>query len=499
VTCSNLTDLSTYPNNTNVDFTNVFDNQIDFARVDYLALESITFTTAPPPPPMVVALKFMQGGLPVDFIESSLTSTQTNVGFLANDLVRFDSGFIAEGDMNLNVRFNASSLPNETGRVLATTADVNNLSNELTDWLSDPDTIDNLPLVITDNGSFGTVVQLVNAAQPLTQDLSGYLDNSTHDLFDLSASPSYDSTMTTDTGPGCLTIQPVMTWDAFTMFTAAGKPSTYRVIANTTWGIFGVPSVINMQFDVVAVMDTGPPINLGTYNWHLTWHMADLPSQVANGFPPASILNLLPLPTAATGSLRFPYLWFDHFPLSTTGHADSIFASTGVMLPTLPPPDGTKSVFAWTKPRYDLEFQLIGKAKALADPALPLVKTSGRHLKASKRYYAPLQRSTPYAMPRAVAAIPTYDNLIQLICSELDVDRTAGSNSSQLLAIIPFDYTKLASGFYQINVPVNSLVWRRLADIHIRSLTLGLFNGIGNPFPPLVGQDFVVTLQLRYI
>jgi len=42
-------------------------------------------------------------------------------------------------------------------------------------------------------------------------------------------------------------------------------------------------------------------------------------------------------------------------------------------------------------------------------------------------------------------------------------------------------------------------VWRRLADVHLRTLTFGLFNGLGELHPSLLGQPFNVTLGLRYL
>jgi len=293
-------------------------------------------------------------------------------------------------------------------------------------------------------------------------------------------------------------------------YTAVGFPGDNFIDANSLVAAIADSTSLAAAFPPVtltlrATMTDGSQVVLGD---PFTW------TQLTSAYPVPGILTtdptwavLQPLPFLSWENQHHsphPIWWAEIAPTITLSSVE------GPLLPIDNPMPGTPNVFRETTyPPQDEQLALYGHRQNIFHQPLiggqssqpPKRKTLAAFSKFPNQRTRYGHISEPYAASAAPLAAPiaTYDNILQIICNELDVDRTAGSSSSQLLAIVPFDFTKLSSGFYNINVPVNSLVWRRMADIHIRSLTFGIFNGRGDPHPALAGQPYVVTMQLRYL
>jgi len=499
VTCSNLTDLSRFPLNTNVEFTNIFDNQIDFARVDYLALEYMLVTTAPPPPPTVVQVR-LAGGAPnvqlaVNWAGMRFVATRTTNTVGTN-----------EGNLKLNVSLSNGSLPQfGTGDPLNSPTLVEALAAEYNDFFSAPDLFDVLPLDVTDAGSFGTYVKLAPAVagarypsqmgtlRPLPVGLvtvGGFIDGA--------AGRYADGVFTYSTiPPNMLAVQPVSTWDRALVHAALPsiEGNLLQAWPNGCFGIKNdsVPPTVNGTIALEAVMSDSSVIALGTWQLTVGVNRPSWPS--------------------STGSQRLVM----GLPWPNFEYGDN-YDGLGVIYGGGPPPLNAIGDHVYVPPAHsNLEFYhgpQLAPYDYSSDPgaASTLVRLlSAQVTQISGPVSTTLALPDPRCAPRyerasgrkrrkaLVGSTPTYDNLVQIICDELEVDRTAGAYSTQLLAVVPFNFAALTTGYYEIRVPVNSLVWRRLADVHLRTLTFGLFNGLGELHPSLLGQPFNVTLGLRYL
>lgn len=484
-----------------MEFTNIFDNQIDFARVDYLALEYMLVTTAPPPPPTVVQVR-LAGGVPnvqvaINWGGMRFVATRTTTTVAAN-----------EGNLKLNVSLSNGSLPQfGTGDPLNSPALVEALAAEYNNFFSAPDLFDVLPLTVADAGSFGTYVQLAPAVagarypsqmgtlRPLPVGLftvGGFIDGV--------AGRYADGVFTYSTiPPNMLAVQPVSTWDRALVHTAL--PSIEGDLLQA-WpnGCFGIksdsaPPTVNGTIALEAVMSDSSVIALGTWQLTVGVNRPSWPS--------------------LTGSQRLVM----GLPWPNFEYSDN-YDGLGVIYGGGPPPLNAIGNHVYVPPAHSNSQFHHGAQLApydySSDPGaastlVRLLSAQVTQISGPATTLAPLP--DPRCAPRyerrsasgrkrrkaLVGSTPTYDNLVQIICDELEVDRTAGAYSTQLLAVVPFNYAALTTGYYEIRVPVNSLVWRRLADVHLRTLTFGLFNGLGELHPSLLGQPFNVTLGLRYL
>lgn len=505
VTCSNLTDVSKFPLNTNVNFTNVFDNQIDFARVDYIALEYIMVTPGPAPPPTVTEVRFASVGsepkVPTECTLPVKSSGQIAVQATWETIPGFTNHVnFNEGPIDCSLVFAAADIPQLiTGRTLVTPTDINDAINLYNNTLNA-----SLPKVsLRDNGSFGTYVKLVAIPHPTLD--PQIMPNTVSTLKTIHPTLTEEMDETRDYSPatalnlnrpnenmGTLTLQPVTTWtkDAFPttehgMSAILGWALVFTN-KNETWENSN-PSTV---FALEALMSDGTTRALGSYRWS-----ANIPPNI--GVMPKALYGALSQEYISGASIIAPLPWPQNFHEAYDTNILNIFWwgwPLNDVAPSIRHYDGGPNLQTNTE---------VDEQTPTAAPMSIFLLTSAM----SSLTYMPTeqQRTTKPPKPRfepyakLSAPTPTYDNIVQIICSELEVDRTAGSYNAQMLSVVPFNFAALASGFYLINIPVNSLVWRRITDVHIRSLTFGLYNGLGQPHPALAGQNFNVTLGLRYL
>jgi hypothetical protein len=517
VTCSNLTDISVFPQNTNVEFTNIFDNQIDFARVDYLALEYVLITADPPPPPPTITSIRLGGNLPYIAVpvQSVGNSEVIYAGANVGDEPLVTS--IAEGPINILVGMVAEAIPQYSiGTPLITNEAVTELNDLYVDFFSD-----SVPWAAADLGSLGSRFRL----EEQLSDTSITMPNQVSLL-------QVGSTLTFEqiTGPGHSTyavenIASVAVKENSLIVRPIGdapSPADFDLppdqIAPNLWGsAICVNGFVNehpsVNFSLEALMSDGSVIPLGSFVFKISLAFNAFPfdfverSPAYLEFDQKRILWTLPFPPWIHGDVQAAYgvAWAPIQPPTVTKITPS---NSGALHPDshhLVQPGEHQFFTASTFFNF-----MTGAITASADPPplpptnLEVTPMAPLTTEAARRRTrcAPRYEIAPYNNKRpriGLTLTPTYDNLMQIICSELEVDRTAGAYSSQLLAVVPFDYSELADGYYLIKIPVNSLVWRKLADVHVRNLTFGIYNGVGVFHPALIGQPFTVTLGLRYI
>lgn len=490
LTCSNLTDISKYPNNTNVLFTNVFDNQIDFSRVDYLALESVMVTTAPPPIPTVVAVGFAGGATSVS---NSYTNTHPLFVVLAASGVAYEK---AEGDINVTMTLPAASIPQLlTGQTLRNPTEIQAAFEAYSEAFNDPT---NLAVTMTNNGSLGTYLSLqVNTdGQYPTTHMNYTLPQVSGELIECRPDGGEFDVLR----PGTLTVEPVGNWDN-SMYATFGAPTNFFLQEGDQAFLAmhktsdPVLSGSSTAFALQATMSNATVVPLGSFSFGCD--VARNPTVASQ-----TMTKYGDQYTFVTG-LQLPYTGlFDGTNPKWDGH--------GIFWRGSPPNPKSSSELP---PHTNITHQLMQPSTAadtytifnnvhvrpFSPPGLPESRRCmGMPTKIAPRFESSSAEPPPHKRIKLAAPSPTVDNILQIVCSELEVDRTAGSYSTQLLAVVPFDFAQLTTGFYHIPVPVNSLVWRRLADIHVRSLTFGIFNGYGEPQAALAGQDYTITLGLRY-
>lgn len=488
LTCSNLTDISKYPNNTNVLFTNVFDNQIDFSRVDYLALESVMVTTAPPPAPTVLVVGF--GGA-VPGVSNTYTNTHPLFVVLAAAGVAYEK---PEGDINVTMTLPQTSIPQLlTGQTLQNPTEIQAAFEAYSAAFSDPT---NLAVTMSSTSSLGTYLSLqVNTdGQYPTTHMNYTLPQVSGELIECRPDGGEFDVLR----PGTLTVEPVGNWD------------------NSMYATFGAPTNFFLQEGdqaFLAMHKTPDPVFSGsTTAFTLQATMSDASVVPLGRF--SFGCNVDPNPSVASQTMAKygdQYTFVMGLQLPYTGLFDGSnpkWDGHGIFWRGSPPNPTSSSELP---PHTNITHQLMQPSttadtyaifddihvRPSSPPELPEPRRMGLPTRIAPRFEAEAE-APPHKRIKLAAPTPTVDNILQIVCSELEVDRTAGSYSTQLLAVVPFDFAQLTTGFYHIPVPVNSLVWRRLADIHVRSLTFGIFNGYGEPQAALAGQDYTITLGLRY-
>lgn len=517
MTCTSLTDISQFPDNTNVLFTNVFDNQIDFAHVDNMGLSKIWFTATPPPAPTITSVGFAAGANLTSLNETG----QVRLFYLnGSDLSTYETDRF--GPLRLALGFaNASIEQFGIGDTIRNATELANISNTYASFFTS-EAAKKLITVTNDNSFAGST--LVGLAVGTTQ-------NDELEAMHFSAVNNQDNSATADTnlhrdtatnvymaGPANLVLRPLVDWTpAQILPLLTNTPPDPPVPALTLLTSMFYLSVSELEMwqstptvhlDLVATMSDASLITIGTVTLVPNPQPCPLP-------PPGSAANELiksrqtmvcPLPWPTLDIPReqtWPLMWSDRgfnrqVVSGATGAGSLMEQSTAntvdysLQEPFAPEIEfGPASSIAST-------YQLVRPepTRGINRNILHRCRRRRRNLAKGPCRYTP--STQPLSLELYLPPVSTYDNLLQIICNELEVDRTAGSQSSQLLAVVPFDYTQLASGFYQISIEVNSFVWRRLADQRLRTLTFGIFNGLGEPHPALAGNNFVTTLQIRF-
>jgi hypothetical protein len=503
ITCTSLTDVTLYPTNTNVEFTNVFDNTVDFARVDNVALSKIWFTTSPPGPlPVVLDVAFI-GSLDAT-IQSKNSSTQLAV---VGDSEIFSNTGAAVEPFGLRKTITFAPPPQfGIGLQLPDSESIQELGLQYQGFYNNPE---NLSFTVTDAGSFGDSLSSPVVAGTTTTSHMSYWDPSIPGPIPAFGHPRQKSYRTGvyNMIDGHV-VKPNVHWGTNITNSVIGAPLalnhgryTYAVLATDISEDEPLYDPASLSGQLVANMSDGSTILLGTLVFELNPQEFNPPTpEMAEYLASIKCRIVCPLPwpivdLEGPDPSQFAIIYRGTSeppvggpPLTSVGNQiDAIV--TDIIDYNIVAPD------SFFEPVVPTTFSSRAVVQKLTPAALLLRK------RAPVRYCTAYikKRFNSLSIPRSLSATPTVDNVLQIICNELEVDRTAGSQSSQLLAVVPFNYALLASGFYEIPIETNSLVWRRLADIHIRSITFGLFNGIGDPHPALAGQEFVTNLQLRYL
>jgi hypothetical protein len=503
LTCSSLTDISQFPENTNVEFTNVFDNQVDFADVTFLALEKVWITTGPPgPPPTIATLQWAAGQL-----QTLLATPITEIGFASRVPGGTPNPYksVTDGSFNFNLIVQNSNLPSwANGRTIQTDEERDALILELQTWFEGGSQYFS---VVDSTSGMNTYMSVVSD----TVSNSVFLNSTTSldgtNLPDIDSSNGFGSIKT---GPQPLGLRPNTGAYDNTLYTSMGVTSDF--LSDSGMWMISAPSGWSISpgtNTLVAVMSDASVVPLATVK--LDAHMGFVVPPGETQPPPATApFAFLPF----AGEFQDQLLWDDNenykqqpFDFLSFHGAGANVANAG--------PAAENPLFAIDAHPMPLSWNftvesLVTTRAAVAAPmrrsrqSRPLLRGPyGPKPAVSKpikySYYENDDTTTPGLRALNLAATPTYDNILLITCNELVVDRLAGSSSTQLLAVLPFDYSLLALGFYNIPIPVNSLVWRHLADKHIRTLTFKLYNGLGEPHPALAGLNFTTTLQLRYL
>jgi len=482
----------------------VFDNQVDFADVTFLALEKVWFTTGPPdPPPTITALQWAAGNL-----QTLVATPITEIGFASRVSGGTPNPYqsVTDGSFNFTMTVQNANLPTwANGRTLQSEDEKNALLEDLHEWFETPG--QQYFQVLDSGSSMGTYFTVVSDAVSRSVWINS---TTTFEGADLPNIDSYNGSGFIATGPNPLELRPDTANYVNALYTTMGVTSDF--LSDSGMWMISAPSGWSISpgsNTLVAVMSDASVVPLATVKLDAVVHPISVPTEV-QAPPVTQPFALLPF----AGEFQDQLLWDDlnnpkGEPFDRTG---SFAEGLNVTNPG-PDADPTFSKVA-TPMNLDWSFT-VESLVTTAKPSTP--SPVMRHLRTrpltSGPYGPKPTKSKPIryshyedtaetvAHPNAynLAATPTYDNLLLITCNELVVDRLAGSSQTQVLAILPFDYNLLALGFYNIPIPVNSLVWRHLADKHIRTLTFKLYNGLGEPHPALAGLNFTTTLQLRYL
>jgi hypothetical protein len=295
----------------------------------------------------------------------------------------------------------------------------------------------------------------------------------------------------TNLGPNAIFCIPNIPWDATCPL--AVDSAMVRVRDYTAFALVGRWAIVNTTkktFRLIAHMSDGGDISLGTYAWDLQiaskgTRNALFPPRVTEGI---DVEVIAPLTFPSDGPPRANFCVEPDLSYRGDYIKGTYVPGTSETACQQPTP-GQCTTARLSRYRYTLvtpSFELIDQPNVYRATTNPAYCRYSRQLK-------------PLSLPAAVSLTPTIDNVLQIVCNELEIDRTAGASSSQILAVVPFDYTQLSSNFYLIELPTNSLIWRRISNRHIKNLSFEVFNGNGDPHPALVGQDYVVNLQIRFL
>jgi hypothetical protein len=525
LTCTSLADTGAsgaFPNNTSTVFSNIFDSSADFSTVQYLGLSGIMLTTPPPVPPTLVSISATFD--PSTTIQAS--SLLTLVGIESKTTAYFgDEG--AERVV-LNLSYDTTAVPQiGIGTILRGPNDFYELQRLVAATVGGSIVT---PLLTVDPSSILSNITIEAPTSVMLEEraCSGYTVSPTGGF------RVYEPCTTPPTSSLCII------------------PSTTFTVANVNaqlggafpfvdpWKIvhLGTPwefSPATLEFELVGNLSDSSTLPLGRYS--LTPNLHDwmgpprpisppnLPGDLAWRWPisgpnSTAVNSVTPFAPGLPFTANSPGLRSRVIRIPSAVDGDLITSSSMSV-----GADNT-SIPSW----YTFTVELIGEPSLynLAQLAPLPNPTIHRRLFAGGPYKGHATRkfivkhdkaALNKIITRAVKAldekggeaeitavltlyatpVPTYDNLLQILCNELETDRLAGSNSAQILALLPINPTELVTnGYLYIPVPINDFVWRKLSDIHIKSITFELYNGAGSPPSYLENNDYVVTLQMRY-
>lgn len=564
MTCSNLTDVSLFPNNTNVQFTNIFDNTQDFARVEYIALSGFTVTETPENEPIMSEVVFLEQNaevevtpaFDVEYPQVSVNGVGRNPGsqnidtvfqrlvdFPPNDFktrlrMEFFAGFADEylgkppstsnlTDLQsmLSSMFNGKTIDDSKLRFSYLSLGNVNVANDLlTLGVFPPEDAADVQLIGSGVGTGSTPGTA--AFGQLNGPLGNFLGVK-YNSWELNQVQALlgKSTAWTQFSLGLKSRVPVCyvpgTSQKFTN-------QKFRVAVKITDVTTPTPYYIPL-LNIVWSAPSGLQLNTGRTKYNReggkTFRYDSYPVEPSFKVDGSEITACDIIPLFTPGSPGYTPVY---------GKADVL--SNNLTFNALNGPEEEESVWTFEELRtrfYGATTDPVDQGDLPSDSSFPrgwqnkgpgpyrIVINSDKlgfdqlyslspktsYKIQTPRVLGPRRFDVVPYKPRKLAGAPgaprqplkTYDNVMQIVCNELVVDRTAGSSSSQLLAVFPFDFNKLLEGYYNVQIPVNELVWRRLADVHIKSLSFGLFNGLGEYHRALDGYNYNVTFQLRFI
>lgn len=475
LTCSSITDVSTFPKNTSYLFKNIFDSRLNFDTVEYLALSTVTFTTPPPAPPPTIVSVGTADPLTFSFVLPLILGFTTNVPSLAP----------LPGD-TLSVIFGADVPQIGIGEQLLTDEDKQAL------FTLYQETWDGAITTIADGGSlsnkivptFNTAAVTVNNVFALS---SGYLANNPDHAWPDNAPPTLSELGFKEFNmpPQNLTLTSALgTADVVSLFPSITFPTVGKIGLAL---FFDSVNPITVTTTLQATMSDASVVPFATIS--LKCDLRDC-STVLNypNIGNKTLLTMLNYPIATPSPQTVPI-----FPKVGFENGEVLIPGVGVICPGL-------TCFA------SHTSSSVGFQGSFAEGSLTMSLIPSLYSGAGVREWIPIERPI-FDRPKKrmkllgtyAAPIPTYDNILQILCDQLEVDRLAGSAAAQILAVVPFDFSQLASGFYKIDIPINSLVWRKISDINIKDITFQLANGIGEVPSYLDTSQYVVTLGLRFI
>jgi hypothetical protein len=498
LTCTSLADSGVndpFPNNTSDAFSNVFDTATDFSRVEYLGLSGIMLTT-PPQQPARTLQSIAAVFDPSTTIQASSALTLSIVTPRRLITATMDAERIV-----INLDYDTLNTPQiGIGSIIRGPNDLAELQKLVSDTMAGSR---QTPLMTVDPSS---ILSWITIGAPTSLNFeekvcSGYiaapgLGTAIYEANSFPAGAVLDILPSTTYTPAALT--------AATGFDFSG---TWRIVhIGTSWSF----SPATLNFNLVGTMDDMSTIPLGTYR--ITPRLDDWtgpPGASASPLPPGGrkwrwciggpntlankpVVPFTPVTWAfnqiGSTNAKDRYAKIENYYITWT--------TTSMAVGT----DGQPG--NW----YNFYISYVGASQystvAALEPDAKKKKFVHRRLTPGgpyKGHAAQLAIAKPLSSSLYATPVDTYDNLLQILCNELETDRLAGSNASQVLALVPIDPSELiTNGYLYIPIPVNEFVWRKLSDIHIKAISFELYNGAGAPPSYLENSAFVVTLQLRY-
>jgi hypothetical protein len=521
LTCTSLADTGesgAFPNNTSTVFSNIFDSSSDFATVQYLGLSAIMLTTPPPTPPTVVSIAAI-------FDPSTTISASSELTLAITTPTSFLPGPLQVERIVINFDFNTFAIPQfGIGNIIRGPTDIQELQHEARLELDGQLFV---PIVSIDPSSTLSNISIGSPTSVMVEETvcSGYTVPANTAHFE-----SYSTPPRSD-----MVIIPSVTFTPDNVSALVGGfdySGTWRAVhIGTPWSY----SPAKLEFNLIANLSDSTTVPLGTYSVIARaedWFGPPPSLSTFNGGDPGPGQRWRwciggPVGPAQTSPLVTPLSpidWnFGKYGTNVANVTATVATFKRTWTGSSPSVGSSGRVGEW----YYLRTNLVGGPPFYSiqpSPQRPLVH---RRLCAGGPYKSHANRRTlvkhdrlytTKSLTRAIdalsdddkerlassitlyaAPIATYDNLLQILSNELETDRLAGSNSAQVLAVVPINTAELiANGFLYIPIPVNEFVWRKLSDIHIKAITFELYNGAGAPPSYLEDNAFVVTLQLRY-
>lgn len=495
---SSWTDLARFPNNSAVEFTNVFDNTVDFSRVNAIALASVMISLKPPPPPPPVTVETV-----VYAVDGDLAPTQEWLALEAHSYLNHQSHHTMQALGTLTIPY----FPSEAFRAImvdAAPAFGGNTIEEVDAKLADPAVAAALEAAAEGHHPWRVGgARLTNSPNPpplAMFSLTQHTQFGTNYIGDRNAFYNAPSLLTPKYTGGQL-VYGILPEPAHQ---TTVRQELFSSDFPITTGLQAILSgqraeLLDAQFRIRATFEMSDGSTAIRHLPGVHRLVDNAESRARNCAPPG-------LPLSFTPNIIGPLVWdYNNAPVPFNHwHFDIVEPnSPGAAGGLLSVPDNATSWSAdflgggnW----YDSVSKPTSTWAPAAAPVKLLKRTAATFSPPppSKRSKSMGPKATVLAPP-----IPTIDAVMHITCPELEVVRTTGSSGNQTLALVPFDVRLLPINptddiTIVVDIPVNSLVWRSLKDVHISTLSIGVYNGSGDYHTQLNNPDVVVTMKVRY-